>query len=92
MITPKDDADVRRFLDIIAKHVNRLESIIDDLLKLSRIEKDMENKGIQLSESPVKDVLDSAIQICKPLADSKGIEITLSSELYINRQNKCTSP
>ena len=74
----KDDQDVRRFLDIIFKHVNRLEAIIDDLLKLSEIEKDAENEGIQLSESDINHVIESAVQTCKPSADSKGIEITLS--------------
>jgi two-component system, OmpR family, phosphate regulon sensor histidine kinase PhoR len=76
----KDEQDVKRFLEIIAKHVNRLEAIIDDLLKLSRIEKDAETEGIQLTESGIKDVLESAIQICKPLADSKGIEIDFSCD------------
>jgi two-component system, OmpR family, phosphate regulon sensor histidine kinase PhoR len=74
---PKDEQDVRRFLEIIAKHVNRLEAIIDDLLKLSRIEKDMESQEIQRDESTIKDVLESAVQICKPQADSKGIELSL---------------
>ena len=73
----KDEQDVKRFLNIIAKHVNRLEAIIDDLLKLSRIEKDTETEGIQLMESGIKDVLESAIQISKQLADSKGTEIIL---------------
>jgi two-component system, OmpR family, phosphate regulon sensor histidine kinase PhoR len=75
---PKDEQDVKRFLEIIAKHVNRLEAIIDDLLKLSRIEKEAEIEGIQFAESGIKEVLESAIQICKTLADSKGSEITLS--------------
>jgi two-component system phosphate regulon sensor histidine kinase PhoR len=73
----KDEQDVKRFLEIISRHVNRLEAIIDDLLKLSRIEKDVETEGIQLMESGIKDVLESAIQISKPLADSKGMEIGL---------------
>jgi two-component system, OmpR family, phosphate regulon sensor histidine kinase PhoR len=77
---PKEEQDIKRFLEIIARHVNRLESIIDDLLKLSRIEKDMEAQGIQLVPSRLQDVLESAMQICKPIADSKGIEITLSCE------------
>lgn len=76
----KDEQDIRRFLDIIARHVNRLEAIIDDLLKLSRIEKDAETEGIQLFESGIRDVLESAVQALKPLADSKGTEIVLSCD------------
>jgi two-component system phosphate regulon sensor histidine kinase PhoR len=73
----KDEQDIKRFLEIISRHVNRLEAIIDDLLRLSRIEKDVETEGIQLMESGIKDVLESAIQISKPIADSKGMEIRL---------------
>jgi two-component system phosphate regulon sensor histidine kinase PhoR len=74
----KDEQDKKRFLEIIAKHVNRLEAIIDDLLKLSRIEKDAETEGIQIVETGIKDVLESAVQACKPPADSSGTEIGLS--------------
>jgi two-component system phosphate regulon sensor histidine kinase PhoR len=76
----KDEEDVKRFLEIISKHVNRLEAIIDDLLRFSRIEKDVETEGIQLMESRIKDVLESAIQISKPIADSKGMDIGLFCE------------
>lgn len=74
----KDEQDVKRFLEIISRHANRLDAIIDDLLKLSKIEKDAESEGIQLIESGIKDVLESAIQVCKSLADSKETEIHFS--------------
>jgi two-component system phosphate regulon sensor histidine kinase PhoR len=76
----KDEQDIKRFLEIIAKHVNRLEAIIDDLLKLSRIEKDAETEGIQLAESGIRDVLESAVQACEPLADSRGADISLACD------------
>jgi two-component system, OmpR family, phosphate regulon sensor histidine kinase PhoR len=75
--SPKEEKDVGRFLEIIARHVNRLEAIIDDLLKLSRIEKDLESQGVQLAESNIREVIESAILICRPLADSKGIDLNL---------------
>lgn len=80
----KEEQDVKRFMEIIARHVNRLEAIIDDLLKLSRIEKDAETEGIQVTEAGIKDVLESAIQVCKPLADSKGIEVSLFCDDALN--------
>ncbi len=79
----KDEQDVNRFLEIIARHVNRLEAIIDDLLKLSRIEKDAETEGIQLAESGIKEVLESAVQACRPLADSRGAGITLACDALL---------
>jgi two-component system, OmpR family, phosphate regulon sensor histidine kinase PhoR len=78
--TAKEEQDVKRFLEIIARHVNRLEAIIDDLLKLSRIEKDAETEGIQLAESGIKDVLESAVQACEQLADSRGTDISLACD------------
>jgi two-component system phosphate regulon sensor histidine kinase PhoR len=76
----KDEGDAKRFLEIIGKHVKRLETIIEDLLSLSRIEKDVETEGIQLTEAKIRDVLETAIQVCKPNAESKGIHMELSCD------------
>jgi two-component system phosphate regulon sensor histidine kinase PhoR len=76
----KDEGDAKRFLEIIEKHVKRLETIIEDLLSLSRIEKDVETEGIQLMETKIRDVLETAIQVCRPNAESKGINMELSCD------------
>jgi two-component system phosphate regulon sensor histidine kinase PhoR len=68
-----------RFLGIIEKHVNRLTAIIDDLLKLSRIEQE-EKDNIVLETRPIKGVLQSAIQVCQPKADAKNIQIQVDCE------------
>ena len=84
----KDHKDTKRFLEIISKHVNRLEAIIDDLLSLSRIEKDAETGEIQLKEAGIKEVLDTAVQVCQPIAEAKGIHIeVLCDESYAARIN-----
>ena len=70
----------KRFLGIIQKHVNRLNSIIEDLLSLSRIEQEDERKTIQLEEGSIKDVFQSAIQICRTKADEKNIDVKLACE------------
>jgi two-component system phosphate regulon sensor histidine kinase PhoR len=72
--------DRERFLGIVTNHVNRLEAIINDLLKLSRIEKDTETDGIEFSNEKVMDVLETAIQICRPGAMEKGITISLNCD------------
>jgi two-component system phosphate regulon sensor histidine kinase PhoR len=66
-----------RFLAIIEKHVNRLTAIIDDLMKLSKIEKQDEKSEIHLEESSIKKTILSAIQICREKADAKHITIDL---------------
>ncbi len=70
--------ETKRFLSIIEKHVNRLEAIIEDLMKLSRIEEADEKKEIKLEESDVKEVIETAIRICLPKAEEKNIRIHLN--------------
>jgi len=74
-IDSKEDA--RRFLEIIIRQSERLQSIIEDLLSLSRIEQESEKGGIELQEGPVRSVLLSAIQSCEPTAQQKSVELQL---------------
>jgi len=67
-----------RFLAIIQKHVDRLSSIIDDLLSLSRIEQEDERQAIQLENKPINAIFRSAVQICRSKAEEKNIGIDLA--------------
>jgi len=71
----EDPAEARRFLGIIQKHADRLSSIVEDLLSLSRIEQEDEEKTIKLEEGYLGDVFQSAIQICRSKAEEKNITI-----------------
>ena len=66
-----------RFLGIILKHVNRLNAILEDLLVLSRMEQENGNTGIHLAENRIRDVIQTAVQICQPKAAAKNITIDL---------------
>ncbi|MFZ5450074.1 MAG: ATP-binding protein [Thermodesulfobacteriota bacterium] len=66
------------FLKIIAKHADRLNEIIDDLLSLSRIEQDSEQGKIALASGRIQQVLQNAIQVCRKRAAAKDIEIALN--------------
>ena len=68
-------AETKRFLEIIKKHVDRLSTIVEDLLSLSRIEQESEGDGINLKEGYVQDVFHAAIQICRTKAEEKNITI-----------------
>jgi two-component system phosphate regulon sensor histidine kinase PhoR len=72
--------DALRFLEIIDKHVIRLEAIIEDLLRLSRIEKESETGEILLSPHSIRASLRTTIQICQAQAASKGVTLSLSCE------------
>jgi len=70
--------DAERFLEIIGRHVDRLEAIIEDLLSLSRIEQEAGREEVVLDEGRLKDVIETAIQVCEAGAMAKKIKIELS--------------
>jgi len=69
-----------RFLGIIQKHVDRLNSIIEDLLVLSRIEQEDERKEIKLQQVKIRDIFEAAIQLCRSKAEEKKIRIELDCD------------
>jgi two-component system phosphate regulon sensor histidine kinase PhoR len=73
----QDPEDVRRFLGIIHRHVDRLEAIVEDLLTLSRIEKEGETEEITLEQQGIRVILAKAIQACASKAESKQIHLEL---------------
>jgi two-component system phosphate regulon sensor histidine kinase PhoR len=75
-----DREETRRFLTIINKHVNRLETIIDDLMQLSRIERDYKIQQIGLASCPIADVVNTAIGLCTESIHEKGIDVQFSCE------------
>jgi two-component system phosphate regulon sensor histidine kinase PhoR len=77
----ESEEDRERFLAIISKHVNRLEAIIDDLLKLSRLEKETESgEDILLERANILNVIETAVQVCSPGAAAKQIKINITCE------------
>jgi len=72
-----DPDAAHRFLAVIARHTDRLHSIIEDLLSLSRIEKETKSSGIVLAVSPIAEVLKAARETCQLRATEAGITIRL---------------
>lgn len=70
--------DARHFLKIIAKHTDRLNSIIDDLLELSRLEENAERLELDLLPQEIKPILITAIETCATKSQKKNIQVTLS--------------
>ena len=76
-----DKADENeRFLGIIQKHVDRLNSIVEDLLALSRIEQEDEHKEINFQQVKIKDMFQAAVQLCQSKAEEKKIRIDIDCE------------
>jgi two-component system phosphate regulon sensor histidine kinase PhoR len=72
--------EAERFLGIISKHVDRLNTIIEDLLMLSRIENEGESGDIKREKTRLRDLFQNAMQICRPRADEKRIQIELAAD------------
>ena len=76
----EDPDSARRFLATIGKQAARLDALIEDLLKLSRVEQDGEKGGIEMHVGPIQDVLEAAVQTCGVLALAKDVRIHLQTE------------
>jgi two-component system phosphate regulon sensor histidine kinase PhoR len=74
----KDEA--RRFLCIIAAQVERLSSIIDDLMTLTLIEREEEAKALSLEELPVLETIQAAARHYEAQAGAKHIAIVVKGE------------
>ena len=72
-----NEKDAKEFLAIIAKHVDRLTSIIEDLLSLSRIEQEADSGSMAREMARLRDVLSAAVQLCQAKAAEKGIHLDI---------------
>lgn len=79
-----DPQEAARFLGIIHKHVIRLTAIIDDLMKLSRLEQKAEGTQVNLERCRVKEVIETAVQFCGPKAADKEIDISVTCDANIS--------
>ena len=72
-----DPQEAQKFLKIIAKHSDRLNAIIEDLLSLSRLEEDSEKRRLSFEKTSLRPALVSAIELSKVKADQKHIPVNL---------------
>jgi two-component system phosphate regulon sensor histidine kinase PhoR len=70
-----DPDQERRFVDIMVRHADRLEAIVEDLLSLSRLEHEEERGRVPLEPAAVQPVLLAAAQTCAGRAAEKRIEV-----------------
>jgi two-component system phosphate regulon sensor histidine kinase PhoR len=72
--------DAHRFLEIISRQTNRLNSIIDDLLTLSRIEQQNEHTEVEMEAVLLKPILTAAAGLCEIKAAEKNISIQIECD------------
>jgi two-component system, OmpR family, phosphate regulon sensor histidine kinase PhoR len=72
-----DRENAQRFLRIALDQANRLGAIIDDILSLARVEKDVNDQSVVLQRGPILAVLESAVGMCRQQAEAKSIGLNI---------------
>ena len=75
--------EAERFLRIIAKHSDRLNAIVEDLLSLSSLEEETQNRRITFEKTLIKPVLDSVVEMSTIKAEGKRIALSLDCDPQI---------
>ena len=84
-----DPVEADRFLKIVAKHADRLNAIIDDLLTLSRLEQGSQEE-MELQQAGLAGLMSSAVEVCSHRAGKK--EITIQVECPDNLTVRVNPP
>ena len=72
--------DAHRFLGIIQRHTDRLNSIVEDLLALSRIEQDVERGAVATEERGIAPILRAAVQLCRHTSDERRVTVRIECD------------
>lgn len=70
-----DPPQAERFLEIVARHADRLHAIIEDLLSLSRLEQTRQASEISRAEVLLSPIIEAAVLDCSPKAAVRQITI-----------------
>ncbi len=73
-----DPGEQEHFLGIIARQADRLHLIIEDLLRLSRIEQDGDRGQIELASHKVREVLEMAVADCSGRASERSVQVIMN--------------
>ncbi|HBH28092.1 MAG TPA: PAS domain-containing sensor histidine kinase [Desulfofustis sp.] len=73
-----NSGDARRFLEIVFRQSLQLNEIIEDLLMLSRVERDIKEGDVSLTSQQLLPVLEDALDTCRLQAQEKRITLRLN--------------
>ncbi len=73
----EDQGKAREFVGIAARQADRLSAIIDDLLTLSMLEEDADERRLETVTVAVAGLLRDAVEICRYAAAEKQVELRL---------------
>jgi len=73
-----DRPQAERFLEIVARHADRLHAIIEDLLSLSRLEQSNQVAEIPRPEVPLSPIVEAAVLDCSAKAAARHVTVVPS--------------
>ena len=73
----EDSGNASRFLGIVGRQADRLASIIEDLLALSRIEQSEGSGNLPLETTGIAAIFSAVFADCEPRADDRSISLKL---------------
>jgi len=74
----RTDDLIEKAAQAIVRQAGRLSALVDDLLELSRIEKQADAKEVPLGLTPVREVLEAAVETCRAVAADRGVSIEIA--------------
>jgi len=74
----EDRTRVTNFINMIQKNSHRLASIVEDLLKLSRLEQDSEIREIKFEKYSVKYIIDDTVALLRKKVEGKNITVKVN--------------
>ena len=74
------DSNEARFLGIICKQSERLQSIVEDLLALADIENCTEKKSIEFQTVPISRLLENAVSVCNTAATRRNMAFVVECD------------
>jgi len=73
---PPDPENARRFLEIIARHSTRMERLVQDLLRLARL--DAKQEALDIARCDVQQLFNGVVADLAPAIEAKSQHVTIS--------------
>ncbi|MEW6137709.1 MAG: ATP-binding protein [Thermodesulfobacteriota bacterium] len=80
----RDPEKAKRFVKIIAKNVQRMESLVEGMLTLARAEEVEGTACLELRDHSVRDMLDAVVENSMPQAQIKGVRLEVECEPHLS--------
>ena len=80
-----DERDRQELLKVLKDQSVRLNALVEDILQLARLEKAEASRTAEFAICNVGDVVETAVNLVRPLADRSGIAISMGRLPVLNR-------